>query len=129
MLEINYLGHYPEKVFQLPSDLTIYKNSDSTRGVVGGPHKMFTETESKHHMNTTAFLSDQCKLFKAGYQVNLHDLKGAYTSRYDECQERSGTRSIAADTDRRITTALLPPMFNPLHKLAENKGKALPFYN
>ena len=27
-------------------------------------------TESRYHMNTTAFLSDQYKLFKVGYQVN-----------------------------------------------------------
>ena len=30
-------------------------------------------------------------------------------------------KSIIADFDRRITTKLLPPMFNPLHKLAHKK--------
>ena len=38
-------------------------------------------------------------------------------------------RSIAVDTDRRITTALLPLMFNSLHKLAQNKDKAPRIYN
>ena len=74
MLGIKYLRYYPEKVFQLPSGLTIYRswfqNADGTRGVVGGPHKVFTEIESRYHMNTATFLSDQYKLFKAGYQVN-----------------------------------------------------------
>ena len=74
MLGIKYLRYYPEKVFQLPSGLTIYRswfqNADGTRGVGGGPHKMFTETEPRYHMNTATFLSDQYKLFKAGYQVN-----------------------------------------------------------
>ena len=50
MLGIKYLRYYPEKVFQLPSGLTIYrscfKNTDGTRGVIGGPHKIFTEIES-----------------------------------------------------------------------------------
>ena len=67
MLGIKYLRYYPEKVFQLPSGL---KNADGTRGVVGGPHKVFTEIEPKYHMNTATFLSDQYKLFKSGYQVN-----------------------------------------------------------
>ena len=74
MLGIKYLRYYPEKVFQLPSGLTIYRswfqNADGTRGVVGGPHKVFTEIESRYHMNTATFLSDQYKLFKADYQAN-----------------------------------------------------------
>ena len=74
MLGIKYLRYYPKKVFQLPSGLTIYRswfrNADGTRGVVGGPHKVFTEIESRYHMNTATFLSGQYKLFKAGYPVN-----------------------------------------------------------
>ena len=74
MLDIKYLSCYPEKVFQLPSGLTIckswFKNTDGTRGVIDGPHKIFTEAESKCHINTGTFISDQNKLFKAGYQVN-----------------------------------------------------------
>ena len=46
-LENKYLRYYPEKVFQLPSGITIcrswFKIADSTIGVVGGPHKVFTE--------------------------------------------------------------------------------------
>ena len=73
MLGIKYLRYYPEKVFQLPSGLTIYRswfqNADGTRGVVGGPHKVFTEIESRYDMDTATFLSDKYKLFKVGYQV------------------------------------------------------------
>ena len=62
MLGIKYLRYYPEKLFQLPSGLTIHisclKNADGTRGVVGGPHKVFTEIESRYHMSTAKFLSD-----------------------------------------------------------------------
>ena len=63
MLGIKHLRYYPEKVSQLPTGLTIYrcwfKNADGTRGVVGGPHKVFTEIESRYHMNTATTCSKQ----------------------------------------------------------------------
>ena len=74
MIGIKYLRYYPEKVFQLPSGLSIYrswfKNADGTRGVIGGPHKVFTEIESTYHMDSASFVSNQYHLFKSGYQVN-----------------------------------------------------------
>ena len=52
-LGIKYLQYFPEKIFQLPSGLTIYKsyfrNVDGSLGVIGGPHKIFTEIEQRHH--------------------------------------------------------------------------------
>ena len=50
-------------MLQLPSGLTIYRswfnNADDTRGGVGGPHKVFTEIESRYHMNTATTCSKQ----------------------------------------------------------------------
>ena len=47
MISIRYLLYYPDKIFELPTGLTIYeskfKNTDGTRGIVGGPHHVFTE--------------------------------------------------------------------------------------
>ena len=61
-------------MFQLPPGLAIYKfwfkNADGTRGVTGGPHKVFTETESSNQINVRSFPTDQYKLFKSGYHVN-----------------------------------------------------------
>ena len=61
-------------MFQLPSGLAIYKswfkNADGTRGVIGGPHRVFTEIESLNQVNVRSFLTDQYKLFRSGYQVN-----------------------------------------------------------
>ena len=41
MIRVKYLRYFPEKVFQLPSGLAIYrswfKNAVGTRGVIGGP--------------------------------------------------------------------------------------------
>ena len=47
----------------------------------------------------------------------------------EEKEQDVNNKSITVDTDRRITTALLPLMFNPLRKLAPNKDKALCIYN
>ena len=49
MIVIRYLRYYPEKIFELSTGLSIYEsksiNIDGTRGIVGGPHHVFTEIE------------------------------------------------------------------------------------
>ena len=178
MLGIKYLRYYPEKVFQLPSGLIIcrswFKNADGTRR---GPHKVFTEIESRYHLNTATFLSDQYKLFKAGYQVNpdaslLHvkvkkdcfnnimlsernenemncaskhvepsqsnilvrnfkmfeEVKNTGSEISYRCNNCRNCKTCKEDSradmnKTRITTALLPLMFNPLYKLVLNKEK------
>ena len=47
----------------------------------------------------------------------------------EEVEQDFINKSVTVDTDRKITTALLPLMFNLLHKLAPNKDKALCIYN
>ena len=73
MTRVKYL-QYPEKVFQLPPGLAIYKswfkNADGRSGVIGGPHTGFTEIESSNQVNVRSFLTDQYKLLKSGYQMN-----------------------------------------------------------
>ena len=73
MIGIKYLRYFPVTVFQLPSGLTIYqsafKNHDGSRGVIGGPHEIFTKI-SNYQFNQQSFLSNQLKLFQVGYQVN-----------------------------------------------------------
>ena len=39
-------------------------------GVIGGPHKVFTEIEAKRY-NTKSFIRNQYALFRGGYQVDL----------------------------------------------------------
>ena len=81
MIGIKYLRYFPEKVFQMPSGLTIYQskfeNAGGGRGVIGGPHQVFTQIEKQFHMNTnrlSTFICNQKSLFKMGLQVNP-DLK------------------------------------------------------
>ena len=76
MIGIKYLRYHPERVFQLPSGLTIYKsmftNSDGSRGVIGGPHRVFSEIEANFFQKGQfhAYLSDQFKVYQNGYKVN-----------------------------------------------------------
>ena len=78
MIGVKYLRYFPEKVFQLPSGLAInkswFKNAVGTRGVIGYPHRVFTETETSHQVNVRSFLTDQYKRFKSEFQVNPHAL-------------------------------------------------------
>ena len=74
MIGIKYLRYHPEVIFQLPSGLTIYrsvfKNVDGSRGVIGGPHRIFTEINNYHHFDVKSFFSHQYKLYQSGYQVD-----------------------------------------------------------
>ena len=79
MLGAKYLRYHPEKVFSLPSGLTIYEspflNVDGSRGVIGGPHAIFTEIERSTNLNRSSpcqvsFLCQQYELYRKGYQVN-----------------------------------------------------------
>ena len=74
MIDIKCLRYYPEKIFQLPSGLSIckswFKNSDGSRGVIGGLHDVFTRIESNYQAQTTNFLSNQYHMFKNGFQIN-----------------------------------------------------------
>ena len=77
MIGIKYLRYHPEKVFQLPSGLTIYRsvfeNADGGRGVIGGPHEVFTAIDNyfnlKHNHQLT-FFNNQHELYRMGYQIN-----------------------------------------------------------
>ena len=56
IIDIKYLKYFPEVIFRLPSGLTIYESPflsiDGTRGVVGGPHKVFTMIERHYCCDT-----------------------------------------------------------------------------
>ena len=77
MLGIKYLKYYPEFVFRLPSGLTIYRSqfvsSDGSRGVVGGPHQVFTQIEKQcadSFMSLGTYFVKQLALVRMGYLVN-----------------------------------------------------------
>ena len=73
MIGIQYLKYYPKRIFSLPNGLTIYKSqfvsSDGTRGIVGGPHRIFTEINRKlngTHLGMSSYLTDIVKTYQNG---------------------------------------------------------------
>ena len=70
--------YHPEKIFSLPSGLTIFKspftNFNRGQGVVGGPHEVFTRIDNFYYKNgiykANTFFIEQYNLFKMGYLVN-----------------------------------------------------------
>ena len=64
MIGVKYLRYHPKLVHQLQSGLTLYEsvfdNADGGKGVVGGPHKLFTEIhESFFNSSDLAFFSKE----------------------------------------------------------------------
>ena len=55
MIRIKYLRHHPKLIYQLPSGFSIYesmfKNTDGTRAVIGGPHEVFRKIEEQFKSN------------------------------------------------------------------------------
>ena len=53
MIGIKYLRYHPKEIFQTLSGLTIYEspfeNAHGGRGVIGGPHWVFTRIEEKFY--------------------------------------------------------------------------------
>ena len=78
MIGVPYLKYYPQKIFELPNGLSIYKsqfvNSDGFRGVVAGPHRIFSEIHmslGNNHIRTSAYFQEMTKFYKLGYQLSL----------------------------------------------------------
>ena len=78
MIGIQYLRYYPKKIFSLPTGLTIYEsqflNSDGTRGLVGGPHKVFTEIHKNlkgTHLSMSAYLNKVVQVYQNGFSLSI----------------------------------------------------------
>ena len=96
MVGIKYFRYFPELVYQLSSGLTIhrshFKNVDGTRGVIGGPHQVFTEIEKFHSLcqeSTLNFVTNQNQIQSNGFQgdrnthiLDFHDDTDIYHDIY-----------------------------------------------
>ena len=90
MIGIKYLKYFPKEIFQLPSGLTIYEsafaNVDGSRGVIGGPHPVFTEIEKQSrgtHVSIESYCSKMLLLYQQGYKVSL-DVPLLGSKRYED---------------------------------------------
>ena len=66
MIGIRYLRYFPELICKLPTGLSIYQsqfeNFDGTRGVVGGPHRVFSSISNTSHSSQAYFLQEHVSL-------------------------------------------------------------------
>ena len=76
MLGVKYLRFHPKLVYQLPSGLGIYqsafKNTDGERGVIGGPHHIFTKIHQSFFNQTQmlSFFNHQYLIARGGFQID-----------------------------------------------------------
>ena len=84
--------------------------------------------ENENEENAGSEISYRC-INCRNYKACKKHARADMMSVKDEVEQDAISKSVTVDTDRRITTALLPLMFNPLHKLDPNKDKALRIYN
>ena len=85
--------------------------------------KMFEELENAE--SEISYRWNNCRSCKACKKHSRADIMSVK----EEVEQYVINKCVKVGPDRRITTALLPMMFNPLHKLAPNKDKALHIYN
>ena len=78
MIGIQYNIYYPTEVFRLPNGLSIYEsqlaNPDGSRGIVGGPHKVFTKIHKDlgaDHMSKSAYISEIVHAYCIGFKLSL----------------------------------------------------------
>ena len=77
MIGIQYLKYYPTLIYSLPNGLSIYQSQfsdpDGNRGIVGGPHNIFTEIHKRlgeNHINMS-YLSSLTRAYQNGYKLGL----------------------------------------------------------
>ena len=95
----------------------------SQSNMLGRNFKMFEEVENAG--SQIFFRCNNCRNCKTCKEHSRADMMSVK----QEVEQDVINKSVTADIDRRITTAWLPLMFNPLHKLVPNKDKALRIYN
>ena len=79
MIGIQYSKYYPKEVHKLPNGLSIFESQflspDGSRGLVGGPHKVFTEIHkslSNNHMyNMSTYFSEIAEKYRNGFKIGI----------------------------------------------------------
>ncbi|XP_066911762.1 uncharacterized protein [Clytia hemisphaerica] len=115
MIGVKYMRYQPKPIHQLPSGLTLFESSfaspNAERGVVGGPHNVFTET---HKTSLPSSLPT--------------DFKNPAQTIKEEVEQSLIESSVSVNLETSTTSATLPFIDNPVIKLAPNKDQAMKVY-
>ena len=141
MIRIKYLRHHPKLIYQLPSGLSIYesmfKNTDGTRAVIGGPHEVFIKMEEQfksnisNTFNSKSFLSQQFELYRKAYHINP-DSEHIKTNKYpdidnDNLQNQNTSVVIKEEPVKNSQTESLVIRSEKAFNLAENAASEITF--
>ena len=127
MVGIKYLRYFPRIVHQLLSGLTIYKshfrNYDGSRGVIGGPHQIFTEIEKRGRLcqhTTVNFVSNQQLMLNNTFhlQQNIDILDFKYD---DQCFD------ITLDDDENVQSTIMLSRPTKMFEKFENAGTCISY--
>ena len=81
MIGFQYLKYYPV-MFELSNGLSIYKlqfvGSDGSRGIVAGPHRIFSEIHKSlgnNYVSITAYVKEVTQIYKFGSLVSFDTIR------------------------------------------------------
>ena len=77
MIGIHYNKYFPKIIFSLPNGLSIYESQfvspDGSRGIVGGPHRIFSEIHKNlgTRVNTSAYFAKMVYAYQNSFNLPL----------------------------------------------------------
>ena len=123
MVGTKYLKYFPN-VIKLKTGLTLYESAfishDGTRGVVGGPHRSFTQTGKQFqetHFGLGAYFTDEAEQYWKEFTVNL---SVPLLDNRDACMMDTCNGDYHQSTESFM--ARRPPKNNKMYEEVENAG-------
>ena len=116
LLGIQYLRYFPKLIYEFETGLgvfeSVFEGINGTRGVIGGPHKDFTQSKNTH--NTGTHLSKSTYL-----SVPINDYNSLWKLGNDMPLSCENVNYLMSDVDLPICCKLsevdLPDKFQKLH--------------
>ena len=78
LIGCQYLKYHPKEIFELPCGLKVYESqfvsADGSRGVIAGPHHIFTSLARQlvgSNVSLQSYCSDLLRVYMEGYKVSL----------------------------------------------------------
>ena len=112
MLGIQYFKYFPTEIHRMKNGLSISESQfisvDGSRGILGGPHKSFTEAHkysNSNHANVTGYFTTIAQNYRENYRksidLGLLDVKGRMTLNYlENCTHEGGSNEDHVDHDQ-----------------------------
>ena len=133
MIGAKYMRYHPTPVFTIPSGLTIYlspfKGFDGTKGVMGGPHKVFSAVQRQAKSHHTSYLTQQYELFQMEYPINPdnHLLGIKLTKQFDVYNDVEEDENNSVTLDKFQRSSFINAKKQKQFEVVENAGSEVNF--